>query len=111
MGESWVTSGTEFPAGPPDDDEYHVVVVGRAGDHVGAMINVVGPGRKREAVATCERAFRKEHRLPSSVALVARVVFSGSEVGAADFTARLITGLDTEQQGSNNGVDNPGCNT
>lgn len=69
---------------------YHVVIVGRSGDHPGAIVSVVGPGKKRHAISTCEAEFRRQHQLPTSVALVSKVVFTGP----ADEAEAVCRGFD-----------------
>lgn len=73
-----------------ENQPHHVVLVGRSGDHPGTGIYLTERGTKPQAVATGEETFRRENRLPSNVALVARVVFSGEEPDAVAFIERLI---------------------
>jgi hypothetical protein len=70
--------GVEYLSGH-DPEEFHVVVVGRAGHHSGTSIYLVGPGPKRQAIRTGEDNYRRENRLAPNIALVSRVVMSTTD--------------------------------
>lgn len=71
-------------------EEYHVVIVGRAGGHIGTGIYLHGPGTKRLAIGTAEQNYRKENRFASNIALVSTVEFSGDKESAMKFMDRLM---------------------
>lgn len=78
--------------------EYHVTVVGRSGGHNGVELSVIGPGDKRHAYVTAERIFRKKNDLPTSVALVTKVVYSHvDEENATSFYNALLREMDKEK--------------
>ena len=88
---------------PADRAQHHVVLVGRSGGHPGTNIYLTEPGSRRDAVATGEATFRREQRLPSNVALVARVVFSGTEPESVAFIERLVEAADSGRSGDTDG--------
>lgn len=79
-------------------EEYHVVVVGRTGEHPGSDVCLFGPGSKRLAVHTCEKNYRIKQDLKTNVSLISTVVFSGGKDAANVFIDRLIAKMNETKQ-------------
>ena len=79
-------------------DEYHVVLVGRAGDHPGTNIYLVGPGSRKNAIHTGETIFRKETKLATNVAIRCSVAHSGTEESGVQYIDRLVTLMEERRE-------------
>lgn len=82
-----------------NEQDCHVVVVGRAGGHPGSGIYVTHPGTKREAILTGEKIFRKENDLAPNIALQSSVAHSGSDVSCVLFVTKMMQKMDEAKEG------------
>lgn len=79
--------------------EYHVVIVGRAGEHDGTDIYLIGPGTKKSAIQTGQQNFRRTKRLATSIQLVSHVAYSGNEEGGKTFMKTLMEMMELKEAG------------
>lgn len=76
------------------DGEFHVVIVGRAGQNAGTDIYLIGPGSKKDAIKTGEVNFRKAKSLPTSVALSSHIGFTGNAEDGESFIKKVMELID-----------------
>lgn len=73
-----------------DRDDYHVVLVGKAGkDKRGIGVYLVGPGSRPNAIFTGEKAFRGEFKVATNVALRSSIEKTGTVGECKEFIDRL----------------------
>lgn len=73
----------------PEQEDYHVVIVGRSGDHVGAGIYVAGPGSRKNAIFTGEKCYQGQFKVATNVALRSNIAYSGDAEDCEAFVAKL----------------------
>jgi hypothetical protein len=93
--------GVEYLSGH-DPEEFHVIIVGRAGGHPGTGIYLFGPGPKRLAIDAGQEKFRRENKLPKNIQLVSHCVFSGDESMGETFVTNLMDEMEKDKAVNSN---------
>lgn len=71
------------------EEDYHVVIVGRTGEHRGTGLYVVGPGSRRNAIFTGEKAYQNQFKVATNIALRSHIAHSGSEFSCREFVLKM----------------------
>lgn len=80
-----------------DPEEFHVIIVGRAGGHDGSNIMLIGPGSKRDSLSTATEQYRKKNQLATNIQLMAYVAFSGDKEAGEKYHKNLMDKIAEEE--------------
>lgn len=82
------------------EEQVYVVLVGRTGKHIGTNFYTVRARSKRDALSSSTSQYRRSNQLGKNIALVNKIVYTGTEHGAQAFMNRLNELVKEEDNGA-----------